>query len=125
VRSVVIVLPQEAPDVFPTLLKAPVLGQPHFLLLQTAMESLNVAVSLRVRVSRAAMGDPQPRQAFQEAGRSELRATVRGEGQAGAATARRKSLQDRLLDGRQGFLGPATVRQVPTDDLPHAIDDIG
>jgi hypothetical protein len=59
-RPVMIVLPQVTLDAFPCLLQVPAFGQSNFLFLQAPMKAFNVAVSFRVMVSRAAMGDPQP-----------------------------------------------------------------
>ena len=74
--SVVIVLPQVAPEAFPGFVEVLVLRQSDFFLLRAAMEALDVAVSFRVMVGGAPMGDPQPGRGFQEAGGGELRAIV-------------------------------------------------
>ena len=87
------------------------------------MKALDVAVSFRVMISGAPVGNPQTRQGFQEAGGGELRAVVSRERQADSTTACRKPLQDRPLDRRQSFLRPATVRQVPAHDLSRAAVD--
>jgi hypothetical protein len=107
---VVIVLPEIMGGAFLCLVQVRVFGQSNLLFLQAAGEALDLAVSFRVVVSRTAMGDPQPRQGLQEAGGSELRSIVGGEGQARFATARRKPLQDRPLDAGQDFLRPAAIQ---------------
>lgn len=100
-RPVVIVLPQVTPDAFPGFFQVSVFRQSDFFLFQAAMEALDVAVSLRVMVSRAPMGDPQPRQGFQEAGGGELRAIVDGEGQPARSTAARASSVRQRFDKSQ------------------------
>ncbi len=64
VRSVVIVLPDIAPDTGPAdggagpgFLQTPVLVEPDFLFLQAAVEPLDVAVAFRMVVSRAAAAE--------------------------------------------------------------------
>ena len=78
-RLVVIVLLDPTSDADPRFLQAAILGRPDFLFLQAAMESFDVAVALGVMIGRAPMLDAQPREGFQKARRSELRAVVRGE----------------------------------------------
>jgi hypothetical protein len=57
VRPVVIVLLDPTSDAVACFLQTAILRRPDFLLLQAAMEPFDVAVTLRVMVGRAAMGD--------------------------------------------------------------------
>src|SRR5580658_2664285 len=63
-----------------------ILRRPDFFFLQAAMEPFDVAVALRVMISRAPMRDPQPVQCFDKARRSELCSVVGGQGHTGLAT---------------------------------------
>ena len=72
VRPVVIVLLDPASDAGACFFQAPILRRPHFFFLQAAMDPFDVAVALRVMIGRAAMGDPEPPQCFQEPRGSEL-----------------------------------------------------
>ena len=90
-RPVVIVLLDPASDARSSFFQTPILRGPDFLFLQATMEPFDVAVALRVMVGRAAVGDAEPRQRFQEPRGGELRAIIGGERQAGLAAAMDKN----------------------------------
>ncbi len=71
-----IVLLDPARDAAARFVQVAILRRPDFLLLQAAMEPLDVAVSLRMMVRRAPMRDPEPRERLQEPRGSELRSVA-------------------------------------------------
>src|ERR1700746_2275168 len=116
-RSVVIVLLDPASDRGTRFFHAPIFGRPDFLFLQAAMEPFDVAVALRVMIRRAPMGDAQPTQRLQEPRRSELRSVVRRERHVRRTTALGQPCEYGLLDRCQRVFGPATMREIPSNDL--------
>lgn len=98
----------------------PLLRRPDFFFLQAAVEPLDVTVAFRMMVGRAAVRDAQLREGFQEPGRSELCAIVRGQRQVGLAAAFGQPFQHGLFDCRECVFGPAAVREIPAHDLPRS-----
>ena len=122
-KPVVIVLLDPTRDAAARLVQRAVFGRPDFLLLQAAMEPLDIPVALRVMVGRAPVRDAQPPQRFDEPRRSELRPVGGGQRQLRLAAARGRPLQNCLLDRGQGFGGAAAVRQVLAHDLSRTAVD--
>src|SRR5690348_2326832 len=122
-RPVVIVLLDPTRDAGSGFFQAAVLCCPDFLFLQAAMEPFDVAVTFRVMISRAPMGDAEPPKRFQETRGSELRAIVGREGDVRLTAALGQPCQDGLLHGSQRIFGAATVREIPAHDLPRAAVD--
>ena len=77
VRTTLIILPDPATDAGSRFFQGPILRRTHFLLLQAALEPLDVAVAFRVMIRRPPMGDAEPPEYLRKAQGSELRPAVR------------------------------------------------
>jgi len=122
-RPVVIVLAKVTGDAFPRFLQVPVFGQSHFLLFQAAMKALDVAVSFRVVMRRAAMVIPNRARLFRKSvDVNWVPLPVVRVKPASRLPAGGRSKTARSTTAGASF-GPATVRQVPAHDLPPAAVD--
>ncbi|HEX4074480.1 MAG TPA: hypothetical protein VHX49_03675, partial [Candidatus Acidoferrales bacterium] len=82
-----------------------------------------VTVALRMMIRRASMCDAEPVQGLDEPGRGKLRALVCGQRYARLAAPLGQPFEYGLLDRCQRIFGSATVREIPSHDLPRAAVD--
>ena len=98
-------------DAGPRFFQAAIFRGPDFFSLQAAMEPFDVAVAYRVIIRRPSVRDPEPSQCSQKARRSELGSTVGRE---------RHVRCTACSTATWGIFGSATVREIPSHNLPRA-----
>ena len=115
-----IVLLDPTTDAGPRFFQAAIFRSPDFFFLQAAMEPFDVAVAFRVMIRRPSVRDPEPSQRFQKARRSELGSVVGRERHVRLTAALGQPCEHGLFDRNQGNFGSATVREIPSHNLPRA-----
>src|ERR1700722_15687768 len=122
-RPVVIIFLDPTSDRCSRFFQAPILRRPDFLFFQAAVEPFDVAVALWVMIRRASMRNAQPVQSLDVPGRSELRAVVCRQRHVRLAAALGQPFEYGLLYRSKCIFGSATMREIPSHDLPRAAVD--